>query len=378
MPSSTSSPPPARNTLQLLLDLPRELFDLILDEVPLSSQIALSITCHAAHQVFISLHGHDKTWASRLAMDYGWNKCDSLIEFLEVLERDLADRYFLCGQCLWLHPFYDLATETSPTEINRRLLRAANRGRLWTCPMVKAYPEPLEAFKTTPKAAPSNQMGHFSITARQLCLVAHFHRYGHGIPMSHFCGAKIATSSASALPSVSTGASLTSTSSPPPPLLPTTTTTTAAAAAAAAAAATPSSPRWRRRFDFGTHSNGDFSVLEHHELVYDGDDERAVRRYLDQTPHQLCPHLATHAGIAEEALDLQRLSQHRRAGRHRQRGGLAGSERDGSPPSPLRRDRGRAGRASRRPPFRVGVGRQGVVRCLPGTMELGDGNVFGQ
>ncbi|KAK7972282.1 hypothetical protein PG988_006416 [Apiospora saccharicola] len=324
MPSGTSSPSPARNKLQLLLDLPQELFDLILDEVPLSSQIALSITCHAARQVFISLHGHYENWASRSDMYDHSNNCASYIEFMEFLERDLADRYFLCGQCLRLHPFYDLATETSPAEINRRLLWAGNKGRPNTCPIIEGYSEPLEAFQTTPKAAPSDQMGHFSITARQLCLVDHFRRYGHGIPMSYFSGANIATSLASSLPSGCTVASLSSTSSPPLPL------PTTAAAAAAAAAATPSSPRWRRRFDFGTHWSGLFSVLEHHELVYDGDDERAVRRYLDQTPHQLCPHLATHAGIAEEALDLQRWSQQRRRhplnGCSALRGGIATEE----------------------------------------------------
>lgn len=326
----------ARNGMQLLLDLPQELFDLLLCEVPLESHIALSITCHAARQVFLGLHGHDKTWASRRTMCDDPETFTPYLRFLDDLERDLADRYFCCHQCEQLHPFYDLATETSPAEINRRLAQTKHGGY---CPVMEADREPWEAFLEQPEdgdsdssccpviesdhepweafaarashgeAAAGEQRRNFSISIRQLRLVEHHMQFGHGIPMSYLCGGNIATSSSSALPSISTGSSPSS--------------------SAAAAIATPSSPRWRRRFDYGIHGEHHLYIVEYHELVYDGDDGRAVRRYLDQTPHHICPHLVMHDITEARPLDLHRLLHRSNrdwagpAGAGAARGGLA-------------------------------------------------------
>ncbi|KAK8037736.1 hypothetical protein PG991_001082 [Apiospora marii] len=263
--STETSSQKTRNGLQLLLDLPQELFDLILREVPPESQIALSITCRTARQVFLTLHGNNKTWASRKALLNIFNEpanAASHREFLYILERDLADRYFCCHECMILHPFYDLATETSPAAMNH-LLRPQR-----TCLVTSILAEPVEAFATgtIEEAASDQKEGRFSISLRQLRLVEHFLRYGHGIPMSHFCR-EIAP------------ASLSLASSPPSPPPPPTTEPV---------------PRWRRSIEFGIRDDRNFLVRERHELVYGGSDREALRRFLDQTPHALCPHLITH------------------------------------------------------------------------------------
>ncbi|KAK8102141.1 hypothetical protein PG984_015287 [Apiospora sp. TS-2023a] len=259
---AVSSPKTSRNGLQLLLDLPQEVLDLILREAPLASQIALSITCRTARQVFLSLHRHDKTWASRSTLFNAPSLTNAVPfrDFLIVLERDLADRYFHCRQCVLLHPFYDLATETSPAAISRRLTQ------FHPCPVKRPDSKPWEAFATrTEKEAASDQMGRFSISIRQLRLLEHYLQYGHGIPMSHFCR-EIAPASLSLASSPSTTATIT----------------------------TEPAPRWRQTINLGIQDNENFFVRELHELVYEVNDKEAVRRYLDQTPHALCPHLVTH------------------------------------------------------------------------------------
>ncbi|KAK7947127.1 uncharacterized protein PG986_011448 [Apiospora aurea] len=122
----------------------------------------------------------------------------------------------------------------------------------------------------------------FRITYRQVRLMLHHVRYGHGIPARYFCRELSSLWTKEPLrlspprPSNSSVLSAPSKSllgMPPRPPLP---------------------PRWRRRAYVGVDDSNCLCLLDQHELLYGGHDAQVVRRFLDQTPYRVCPHLATH------------------------------------------------------------------------------------
>ncbi|KAK8071462.1 hypothetical protein PG997_011665 [Apiospora hydei] len=261
-PSDDAMPPESKpSLLQQLLDLPMEPFQHILAEVPFESHVALSLTCRAARQVFLSLHDNNATWASYKVVRHK----STYHPFLGLLALDLPDRYFYCYGCKRLHPFYDVATEMSPEKLRARLASAAKE---WD------QVDTRELF--TAKGGES-----FRITYRQVRLMLHHVRYGHGIPPRYFCREISSVWMKEPLRLSPPRPSIASVLAPSKSLL-------------GMVPRPPPPPRWRRRTYVGVDDSNYLYLLDRHELLYDGHDAQVVRRFLDQTPYRVCPHLVTH------------------------------------------------------------------------------------
>ncbi|KAK7906483.1 hypothetical protein PG985_016220 [Apiospora marii] len=248
----------------LLLGLPMELFDLVIEELPVVDQVAFSITCHAAHRLV--LHGdhlRDVDWISfrrwRLRPEGRDVNARACREFLECrLAKDLVDRFVYCRHCVQLHRFWDSATETSNGVIARVL--DVNPSNYRQDCIMQRVDEPVSLFEG---------MGQFSITQRQCALMKHYARYGYGINPQEFCR------------DIEIPVRVT-------PWL------------YQAMLSPQSAPRWRRRIEFVPRVDKKYMVLlVKHELVVQGagtaSAKRAARKYLDATPYWICPHLRTHA-----------------------------------------------------------------------------------
>ncbi|KAK8876755.1 hypothetical protein PGQ11_001701 [Apiospora arundinis] len=267
-------PPP--NGLIRLLDMPMEVFDLIVREIPIPSLVSFSLTCHTARRVFRS-HLRHVDWISfrRRLWQESINPAAMCAEFLQSLSRDLTDRYVYCHRCVRLHPFYDATTELSES-FSPPNQHQFCRGRIYCA-----------WFDTERQGVLNNASGKFSVTHRQILLARHHYFTGHGIDAQMNFGPLLEPP---AIPMTRSQWKMvhdvpsTIEQQQEEPIAP---------------------PRWRRRIElFPVVAKGKWKVDERsswilrlrHELVVPrGTTMKAARRYLDNAPYWICPHVHTHA-----------------------------------------------------------------------------------
>ncbi|KAK7947128.1 uncharacterized protein PG986_011449 [Apiospora aurea] len=180
---SIAVPCNAPSPFDLLLELPIELFDLVIEKLPVPSQVALSITCHAARKL-LKRHLKNLDWTSfRREWSFPFPERpvpaveEDCREFLrDNLGKDLADQFVYCGDCVTLHRVYDAATELSQ---DFKVPTTGLPTREIPCRWRDAEPRWL-----------FDDVGDsFSLSRRQVALVErHFlHGDGRGIPAHRFC-----------------------------------------------------------------------------------------------------------------------------------------------------------------------------------------------
>ncbi|KAK8102219.1 hypothetical protein PG984_015365 [Apiospora sp. TS-2023a] len=140
----------------LLFGLPVELFDLVIEKLPVEDQVAFSITCHAARRIMLRSHLRDLDWISfRHERDWpNWLKrCysghGSCQEFLQNhLAKDLVDRFVYCswiktheaGAHLTLVAEHELVVHGNGTSSAKRAVRKyLDSTPYWLCPHLRTH-----------------------------------------------------------------------------------------------------------------------------------------------------------------------------------------------------------------------------------------------